>query len=43
MYGYWHNSVETQKVFTKNGWLLTGDIASINDQGFVRLLNAKKI
>ncbi len=42
MYGYWHNPAETQKVFTKNGWLLTGDIASINDEGFVRILERKK-
>jgi long-chain acyl-CoA synthetase len=42
MYGYWQNSTETQKVFTKDGWLLTGDIASVDEQGYVRIRERKK-
>ncbi len=42
MYGYWHNPTETQKVFTKDGWLLTGDIASVDQEGYVRILERKK-
>lgn len=42
MKGYWNNPAETAKVFTKDGWLLTGDIATINEQGFVRILERKK-
>lgn len=42
MKGYWHNPVETAKVFTRDGWLKTGDIATIDEQGFVRLLERKK-
>ncbi|MBV9575081.1 MAG: AMP-binding protein [Gammaproteobacteria bacterium] len=42
MQGYWKNPAETEKVFTKTGWLLTGDIAKIDHQGFVRLLERKK-
>lgn len=42
MRGYWRNSRETQKVFTKAGWLLTGDIASVNEKGFVKILERKK-
>jgi long-chain acyl-CoA synthetase len=42
MRGYWQNPLETKKVFTPEGWLLTGDIASINDGGFVRILERKK-
>ncbi|MDA8561792.1 AMP-binding protein [Gammaproteobacteria bacterium] len=42
MSGYWKNESETSKVFTKDGWLLTGDIGSINDQGFVSILERKK-
>jgi long-chain acyl-CoA synthetase len=42
MKGYWNNPKETAKVFTKDGWLLTGDIASIDGEGFVRLLERKK-
>lgn len=42
MKGYWENPAETAKVFTKDGWLLTGDIAKINEQGFVSILERKK-
>lgn len=42
MRGYWQNPLETQKVFTKDGWLLTGDIASVNPHGFVSILERKK-
>jgi long-chain acyl-CoA synthetase len=42
MYGYWRNPIETQKVFTKDGWLLTGDIASVDGNGYVRILERKK-
>lgn len=42
MQAYWHNPPETAAVFTKDGWLLTGDIATLDKQGFVRLLERKK-
>ncbi len=42
MKGYWNNPAETAKVFNKEGWLLTGDIAMVDQQGFVRILERKK-
>jgi long-chain acyl-CoA synthetase len=42
MKGYWNNPMETAKVFTNDGWLLTGDIASVDENGFVRILERKK-
>ena len=42
MLGYWHNSVETDLVFTKNGYLRTGDIATIDELGFIRIVDRKK-
>ncbi|MBX3710234.1 MAG: AMP-binding protein [Gammaproteobacteria bacterium] len=42
MKGYWQNPTETEKVFTKDKWLLTGDIASINEYGYLRILERKK-
>lgn len=39
---YWQNPSETAKVFTKEGWLLTGDMASIDERGYVRILERKK-
>jgi long-chain acyl-CoA synthetase len=42
MQGYWHNTAETQKVFTQDGWLRTGDIGRMDEQGFIYLLERKK-
>lgn len=42
MLGYWQKPEETQKVFTKEGWLLTGDIASMDEKGFIRIIERKK-
>lgn len=42
MLGYWNNPVETEEVLTKDGWLSTGDIASIDEGGYVRILERKK-
>lgn len=42
MKGYWENPTETQRAFTKDGWLLTGDIASIDQKGYLRILERKK-
>lgn len=42
MRGYWENPKETERAFTKDGWLLTGDIASIDANGYLRLLERKK-
>jgi long-chain acyl-CoA synthetase len=42
MQGYWNNPQETARVFTKEGWLLTGDIGSIDEKGFLRILERKK-
>jgi long-chain acyl-CoA synthetase len=42
MKAYWNNPVETAKVFTKDGWLLTGDIATIDEKGFVKIIERKK-
>jgi long-chain acyl-CoA synthetase len=39
---YWQNPAETAKVFNDEGWLLTGDIGSINAEGYLRILERKK-
>ena len=41
MQGYWQNPKETEKVFI-DGWLLTGDIASMDETGSLRLHERKK-
>jgi len=42
MRGYWRNPLETKKVLMEDGWLLTGDIASIDNKGYVKILERKK-
>ncbi len=42
MLGYWHQSEETKKVLTKAGWLKTGDMARIDEAGYIYLLSRKK-
>lgn len=41
MDSYWNNPEETQKAFV-DGWLQTGDIASISPDGFIKILDRKK-
>jgi long-chain acyl-CoA synthetase len=42
MRGYWNRPDETAKVMLPDGWLRTGDIGYIDDQGFVFLQDRKK-
>ena len=39
---YWNRPDETAKVFTRDGFLKTGDIVSVDRAGFVRLIDRKK-
>ncbi|WP_075187370.1 AMP-binding protein [Teredinibacter haidensis] len=42
MQGYWQNEAETKNVLDSDGWLKTGDIAEINADGWVRIVDRKK-
>ena len=42
MKGYWQRPDETSKVLSAEGWLRTGDVAIINEQGFVKLVDRIK-
>ncbi len=42
MEGYWQQPEETAKVLTKDGWLKTGDLALVEDNGFIRIVDRKK-
>lgn len=42
MKGYWKRPDETARVMTADGFLQTGDIATIDEQGFVRIVDRKK-
>ena len=42
MQGYWQRPEETAKVITADGWLKTGDIALLDAEGFVKIVDRKK-
>ena len=42
MLGYWHKPDATAEVLDAEGWLKTGDIAVIDPDGFIRIVDRKK-
>lgn len=42
MLGYWNQPEETSNVLSPDGWLRTGDIATIDNNGFVRIVDRLK-
>jgi long-chain acyl-CoA synthetase len=42
MQGYWQRPEETAKVIDNEGWLATGDIAVMDEKGFVKIVDRKK-
>jgi len=41
MMGYWKNDAATKEVITDDGWLLTGDVAQMDEDGFCRIVARK--
>ncbi|MBO3276413.1 long-chain-fatty-acid--CoA ligase FadD1 [Pseudomonas schmalbachii] len=42
MKGYWQREDATAEILDKDGWLKTGDIAIIQDDGYMRIVDRKK-
>ena len=42
MKGYFHNENATKEAFTEDGWFMTGDLASIDEQGIISIRGRKK-
>ena len=41
MLGYWRNESATREVLTSDGWLLTGDVAQMDEDGYFRIIARK--
>ena len=42
MRGYWQRPEDTQKSFTADGYIQTGDVAVIQEDGYIRIVDRKK-
>jgi len=41
MMGYWKDPKATKEVLTDDGWLLTGDVAQVDEDGYTRIIARK--
>ncbi len=42
MQGYWQNKEETDKVLSSDGWLKTGDVGYVDEEGYIFIVDRKK-
>jgi len=42
MLGYFDNQIATEQAFNRHGWLMTGDLGCVDDEGYLRLCGRLK-
>ena len=42
MMGYWNDPVKTAKAMTSDGWMRTGDLASMDEEGYFKITGRLK-
>ncbi len=42
MRAYWQREEDTREVLTEDGWLKSGDFVTIDDEGYIRIVDRKK-
>ncbi len=42
MAGYWHRPDETANVMTPDGYLMTGDVGTMDERGYIKIVDRKK-
>lgn len=40
--GYFDDQLQTERAFNRHGWLLTGDLGWVDEQGYIRITGRKK-
>ena len=42
MKGYWNRDAETKAIFTEDGWMRTGDLGTMDEDGYFRIVERSK-
>ncbi len=42
MMGYWQDLKETQRILSPQGWMLTGDVAQMDSEGYFHIISSKE-